>query len=142
LRVLAGDAPMEKLEPAASGAIELKQGDVIEETAEIVNPQDRTHVAISLPLPAGFEPLNPNIATAPREAQPSAPPTLPPSWTSYGDDRVFYAYDVLPKGNYRFAFRAKAQTAGSFTQPQGLVETMYKKGVQGASAGARIEIGK
>jgi hypothetical protein len=142
LRVLAGDVPMEKLEPAASGAIELKQGDVIEETAEIVNPQDRTHVAISLPLPAGFEPLNPNIATAPREAQPSAPPTLSPSWTSFGDDRVFYAYDVLPKGNYRFAFRAKAQTAGSFTQPQGLVETMYKKGVQGASAGARIEIGK
>ena len=141
-RVNPGDAPPSKLEPSDSGVIELKQGDVIEETAELVNPQDRTHVAISLPLPAGFEPLNPNIATAPREARPSTAPTLAPSWTSYGDDLVFYAYDTLPKGNYRFAFRAKAQTVGAFTQPSGVVETMYKKGVSGASAGQRIEIAK
>ncbi len=141
-RIKSGDAAPEKLEPNENGVVALKLGDVIEETAELVNPQDRTHVAISLPLPAGFEPLNPNIATAPREAQPSAPPTLAPSWTSFGDDRVFYAYDVLPKGNYRFAFRAKAQTAGAFTQPSAIAETMYKKGVIGASAGVRIEIAK
>jgi uncharacterized protein YfaS (alpha-2-macroglobulin family) len=141
-RVKAGDAAPEKLATGEDGVVRLALGDVVEEVAEVVNPQDRTHVAISLPLAAGFEPLNPNLATAPREAQPSAPPTLAPSWTSYGDDRVFYAYDSLPKGNYRFVFRAKAQTAGAFTQPQGLVETMYKKGVVGTSAGARIEIGK
>jgi len=141
-RVNPGDAPPSRLEPSDSGVIALKQGDVIEETAELVNPQDRTHVAISLPLPAGFEPLNPNIATASREARPSTAPTLAPSWTSYGDDLVFHAYDTLPKGNYRFAFRAKAQTVGAFTQPSGVVETMYKKGVSGASAGLRIEIAK
>ena len=141
-RVPAGGAPPERLEPDQNGVITLKAGDVIEETAELVNPQDRTHVAITLPLPAGFEPLNPNIATAPREAQPSGPPTLAPSWTSFGDDRVFYAYDALPKGNYRFAFRAKAQTAGAFTQPPGMAETMYKKGIIGASAGLRVEMAK
>ena len=141
-RVNPGDAPASRLEPAADGAIALKQGDVIEERVELANPRDRNHVAISLPLPAGFEPLNPNIATAPREAQPLAAPTLAPSWTSYGDDRVFYAYDTLPKGVYRFVFRAKAQTVGAFTQPSGVVETMYEKGVSGASAGLRIEIAK
>jgi hypothetical protein len=141
-RIKGGGVAPEKLEAAENGAIQVKVGEVIEETVELVNPQDRTHVAISLPLPAGFEPLNPNIATAPREAQPSSAPTLAPTWTSLGDDRVFYAYDALPKGNYRFAFRARAQTAGVFTQPPGLVETMYKKGVQGASAGKRVEISK
>ncbi len=140
-RVKNGAAP-ERLEPNAKGAYQVKLGDTIEATAELVNPEDRTHVAISLPLPAGFEPLNPNIATAPREAQPSAAPTLAPSWTRFGDDVVFYAYETLPKGNYRFAFRAKAQTAGVFTQPQGIVETMYKKGVRGMSAGALVEIAK
>jgi uncharacterized protein YfaS (alpha-2-macroglobulin family) len=99
-------------------------------------------VAISLPLPAGFEPLNPNLATAPAEAQPSAPPTLAPTSVIFGDDRVFYAYDVLPKGNYRFAFRAKAQTVGVFTEPPGLAETMYEKGLQGRSAGRRVEIAR
>ncbi len=131
--------PPEKIDPT-DGAVHVTQGDVIEETAEIVNPEDRTYVAISLPLAAGYEPLNPNIATAPAEAQPSFAPTLPPSWVAFGDDRVLYAYDVLPKGAYRFAIRLRAQTAGVFTQPGALVETMYKKGVRAMSAGARVEI--
>lgn len=131
--------PPEKLDPA-NGVIHVAQGDVTEETAEVVNPEDRTYVAISLPLAAGYEPLNPNIATAPAEAQPSSAPTLTPTWVSYGDDRVLYAYDSLPKGNYRFAFRLKAQIAGAFTQPPALVETMYRKGLRGASSGVRVEI--
>jgi len=139
-RVKNGAAP-EKLE-ATDGVLRVKQGDVIEETAEVVNPEDRTYVAISLPLAAGYEPLNPNIATAPAEAQPSSAPTLAPTWVSFGDDRVFYAYDSLPKGNYRFAFRLRAQTAGAYTQPPALAETMYKKDLRGASAGARVEIVK
>ncbi|RTL90082.1 MAG: alpha-2-macroglobulin [Hyphomicrobiales bacterium] len=139
-RVKSGATP-EKLD-AASGAIHVTQGDVIEETAEVVNPEDRTYVAISVPLAAGYEPLNPNIATAPAEAQPSSAPTLAPTWVSYGDDRVLFAYDSLPKGNYRFAFRLKAQTAGAYTQPPATVETMYKKGLLGASAGARVDIAK
>lgn len=137
---IAKDAPPEKLEAGADGAVHVKIGDVIEETIDVVNPQDRTHVAIALPLAAGFEPLNPNLATAPAEAQPSSPPTLTPTWTSFGDDRVFYAYDQLPKGNYRFTYRVRAQVAGSFTQPAGLVETMYQKGLQGFSAGAQVVV--
>jgi uncharacterized protein YfaS (alpha-2-macroglobulin family) len=139
-RIKSGQAP-EKLE-ASDGVLRVAQGDVVEETAEVVNPEDRTYVAISLPLAAGYEPLNPNIATAPAEAQPSSAPTLAPTWVNYGDDRVLYAYDSLPKGNYRFDFRLRAQTAGSYTQPPALVETMYKKGLRGASEGARVEIVK
>jgi uncharacterized protein YfaS (alpha-2-macroglobulin family) len=140
-RLRKADAPMEKI-AAEDGVVTLAVGDVVEETAELVNPQDRTHVAISLPLPAGFEPLNPALATAPAEAQPSFAPTLAPTSVSFGDDRVFYAYDALPKGNYRFAFRAKAQIAGAFTEPPGVVETMYKKGVRASSAGRRVVIAK
>jgi uncharacterized protein YfaS (alpha-2-macroglobulin family) len=141
-RVKDAKAAPELLSPGEDGVVKLSVGDVIEETAELVNPEDRTHVAITFPIAAGFEPLNPNIATAPAEAQPSAAPTLAPTSVSFGDDRVFYAYDSLPKGNYRFAWRLRAQTAGSFTEPPGLVETMYKKGVQGLSAGSRVEIAK
>ena len=133
--------PPQKID-LSDGVLQMKQGDLIEETAEVVNPEDRTHIAISLPLAAGYEPLNPNIATAPAEAQPSFAPTLQPSWVSFGDDRVFYAYDSLPKGTYRFAFRLRAQTTGAYTQPPALVEAMYKKGLRATSAGARVEIGK
>jgi uncharacterized protein YfaS (alpha-2-macroglobulin family) len=141
-RVPEGDAPPERIAPADDGAFHLKSGDVVEEIVEVVNPQDRAHVAISLPLAAGLDPLNPKLANAPRAAAPSIGPTLEPTWTAFNDDRVFYAYDVLPKGNYRFAFRARALVAGAFTQPPGEAETMYQAGLHGASAGRRIIIAK
>lgn len=141
-RVLQGGAPLERLVPEADGSFRVTIGDVIEEVVELANPEDRTHVAITLPLAAGLEPLNPHVATAPAEATPSAGPTLAPTWTSFGDDRVFYAYDRLPKGHYRFVFRLRAQVAGSFTQPPGEAETMYQVGVYGASAGQRLVIAR
>ncbi len=106
-RVPAG-GPMERLTPDADGAVNLAVGEVVEEAAEVVNPEDRTHVAIRLPLAAGMEPLNPNLATAAAEATPSTGLTLQPTWVSFQDDHVLYAYDRLPKGNYRFFFRTRA----------------------------------
>jgi uncharacterized protein YfaS (alpha-2-macroglobulin family) len=141
-RVPAGGAPPERIVPDADGVLKLTVGDVVEEVVEVVNPDDRSHVAIALPLAAGLEPLNPALATAPAEATPSAGPTLQPSWVSFGDDQVFYAYDSLPKGNYRFVFRTRALIPGSFTQPPGEAETMYQAGIYGASAGQRIVIAR
>lgn len=139
-RVPVGDAPMERLSPEADGAIKLTSGDVVEELAEVVNPEDRTLIAIRLPLAAGLEPLNPNLATAPAEATPSAGPSLAPTYVAFGDDSVLYVYDRLPKGTYRFRFRSRAATPGSFTQPPGEAEMMYRDAIHGASAGARIDV--
>ncbi|MGV1760213.1 alpha-2-macroglobulin [Rhizobium sp. A22-96] len=141
-RVAAGDAPLEKLAPDANGTIALKVGDVLEERVELVVSEDRTHVALTMPLAAGLDPLNPNIATAPAEATPAAASTLPSDWVSYGDDQVFSASDRLPKGNYTFAYRMRALIPGSYTQPQALAETMYQKGVQGTSAAVQIVVAK
>ncbi|TBY51352.1 alpha-2-macroglobulin [Rhizobium leguminosarum] len=141
-RVPAGNAPLEKLIPDAKGAIQLKVGDVSEERVELVVSEDRTHVALTLPLAAGLDPLNPNIATAPAEATPAIAPSLPTDWVSYGDDQVFCASERLPKGNYTFAYRTRALIPGSYTQPQAFAETMYQKGVQGTSAAVQIVVAK
>ncbi|QND48095.1 alpha-2-macroglobulin [Rhizobium lusitanum] len=141
-RVPAGNAPLEKLTPDSNGTIQLKVGDVLEERVELVVSEDRTHVALTLPLAAGLDPLNPNIATAPAEATPAIASTLPADWTSYGDDQVFCASDRLPKGNYTFAYRTRALIPGSYTQPQAFAETMYQKGVQGTSAAVQIVVAK
>ncbi|MDR9759820.1 MG2 domain-containing protein [Rhizobium redzepovicii] len=141
-RVPAGNAPLEKLIPDAKGAIQLKVGDVLEERVELVASEDRTHVALTLPLAAGLDPLNPNIATAPAEATPAIAPSLPTDWVSYGDDQVFCASERLPKGNYTFAYRTRALIPGSYTQPQAFAETMYQKGVQGTSAAVQIVVAK
>ncbi|HEY3848581.1 MAG TPA: alpha-2-macroglobulin family protein, partial [Acetobacteraceae bacterium] len=141
LRVPDGGAPMAALTPGADGVVRLANGDVVEETAELVNPEARTMVAVVLPIAAGLEPLNPNLATAPAEATPSAGPTLAPTYTAFADDSVLYVYESLPAGTYRFRFRARAGTAGGFTEPPGTAEMMYRQGVYGASAGLRVMIG-
>jgi uncharacterized protein YfaS (alpha-2-macroglobulin family) len=139
-RVPAGGGPLERLSPGADGAIHLAAGDVVEEQAELVNPEDRVHVAMLLPIAAGLEPLNPNLATAPAEAVPSDANSPAPDWTNYGDDGLRAVWTTLPRGNARVVFRLRAQVAGSFTQPPGEAETMYRPGIYGMSAGARLII--
>jgi alpha-2-macroglobulin len=120
--------------------IKLTLGDTVEDSVDLVNPIDRYHVAIAIPLAAGMEPLNPEIKTAPPEAKPSAPPTMAPSYVAFLDDEVRYFYDVLPKGTYDFHFRSKASVPGRFTQPAAHAELMYDSMVSGHGPGALVTI--
>ena len=134
--------PMQKIEPGPDGAIHLNVGDVVEEVDELVNPELRDQVALRLPLAAGMEPLNPNLATATAEAQPSAAPTLAPSWASYRDDEVTVVYLTLPSGTYTFRTRMRATIVGSFTEPPASAEMLYHLGTSGSSAGERVVVAK
>jgi uncharacterized protein YfaS (alpha-2-macroglobulin family) len=115
-------------------------GDVIEEHLQVVNPETRNYVAITVPLAAGMEPLDPALATAPPEAKPSSPPTLAPSYVAFLDDRVSYFYDTLPTGTYDFYFRTKAAVPGTFIQPAAQAVMMYDDAITGGGAGAMIKI--
>ena len=134
-------APPQRLALAEPGkTLHFAIGDVIEEHLRVVNPKDRHFVAVVVPLAAGFEPLNPALATAPPEAKPANALTLKPTYAAYLDDQVGFYYDTLPKGTFDFYFRVRAATEGSFLQPAGRAEMMYDGSVQGNSAGARIEV--
>lgn len=138
---IAPNEPEEKTALAAAGTTQtLSVGDVVEERLQVVNPKDRHYVAIVLPLAAGLEPLNPNLATAPPEARPSRGLTRAPSYVAWLDDRVAFYYDTLPAGTYDFAFRSRATTPGRFVQPPALAEMMYDANVRATSFGARIEV--
>ncbi len=132
--------PMVTLEPGSDGAIHLSVGDVVEEVDELVNPEERAQVAMRLPLPAGLEPLNPALATATADAQPSAGPTLAPSYASYGDDEVVAVWLRLATGTYTMRTRLRATTPGSFTEPPATTEMLYQLGVTGSTAGARVVV--
>ena len=134
--------PMERVEPYVDGRIHLKVGDVIEEVDEVVTPDDRTNVALRLPLAAGMEPLNAALANAPADATPSAGPSLAPSWSSYGDDEVQHVFLTLPRGTVTLRGRMRATIPGSFTQPPALAEMLYRPGVSGSTAGARVVVEK
>jgi hypothetical protein len=124
----------------AGGTITLSQDTVLEEHVTVVNFADAPFVAVSVPLAAGFEPLNPNLAGAPREATPLGRLTAQPSYSVYADDRVVFYYDSLPKGTYNFSFRVRASFTGSFAQPPARAELMYDLDVHGKSNGTEIRI--
>ncbi len=137
---VAPSAPLARIDPGADGAIRLQVGDVVEEVAELATPEDRAHVALRLPLAAGMEPLNPNLANAPAEAAPSAGPTLAPSYVASGDDEVLQVWLSLPRGTVTVRQRLRATVPGSYTLPPGMAEAIYKPGVDGSTGGTRVVI--
>lgn len=115
-------------------------GTVVEEHVRVVSFEPSAYVAVQIPLAAGFEPLNPALATSGPEAQPQGRNTADPSYSSYGDDQVVLFFDQLPSGTHDFYFRVRADFEGTYTQPPALVERMYEESVYGASDGARVRI--
>ena len=134
--------PMTRLDPEPDGAFHLAVGDVVEEVDELATPEDRAHVALRTPLPAGLEPLNPNLATAPAEAAPSAGPTLAPSYAAYNDDEVLQVWLTLPKGTVTTRTRLRATTPGAYTQPPATAEMLYLPGTDGSTQGQRIVVAR
>lgn len=141
LKLIAADQPLKhQVIDKAGQQLSLQIGDIIEEHVEVVNVEDRTYVAVVVPLAAGMEPMNPQLATAPAEAKPQGILTLTPSYANYADDQVVFYYDSLPKGNYHFYFRTRASIEGSFIQPPAYAELMYEQAVNGNSAGAKVTV--
>ncbi len=118
----------------------VKLGQIIEEHIEVTNAQEHSFVAIEVPLAAGMEPMNPNLATSPEIASPSRALSLSPSYSAYLDDRVVFYYDLLPKGTYHLSFRTRASTEGSFIQPPARAEMMYRETTYGNSEGVRVVV--
>ncbi|MBI4350836.1 MAG: alpha-2-macroglobulin [Elusimicrobia bacterium] len=133
------DAPPVKFPLTEAGTTQtFAVGDVVEEHVQVVNPKERHYVAVSAPLAAGMEPLNPDLRTAAPEAAPAGNKTLSPPDLSYQDDQAAFYYNVLPAGTYDFYFRTRATVAGTFIQPGAKAEMMYDAAVFGLSNGAKV----
>ena len=124
----------------AGESIDIIIGTIIEEHIMVINPHDSEFVAITLPFAAGLEPMNPNLDTSSKDAQPVGKTTIIADYILLKDDQVTYYFDHLPKGTYDFYIRTRATTMGSFTQPAAKIEKMYQQSVYGRSAGMRINV--
>ena len=134
-----GEPPV--VRPVTAGeTFELEMGTIVEEHIRVVNPEVRHYVAVAAPFAAGLDPMNPNLATAPKAAKPAGTMTLVSDYAQYQDDQVIFYFDTLPKGTYDFYFRLKASIAGNFVHPPAKAEMMYKETVRGRSDGTRISI--
>jgi uncharacterized protein YfaS (alpha-2-macroglobulin family) len=118
-----------------------KIGDLVKVRVRIVNPDRRRYVAVSDPLPSGFEAVNARLAT---ERDISA---IEPLWMQWDhrvlrDERTDWFIDDLEQGERTLEYVIRATHAGSFTAAPTHVEEMYTPHVMGHAASTMLTVTK
>ena len=133
-----------------------KAGELVRIVLRFKLTKERRYVAVTDPLPAGFEPVESWFATTARElaraqddqSDPDEPDEGWRWWWERGgfdrverhDDRVLLFATRLSEGTHVFSYIARATTAGTFRTAPAHAEEMYEPEVFGRTATAVIEV--
>jgi uncharacterized protein YfaS (alpha-2-macroglobulin family) len=107
----------------------VKVGDVVKVKLTLTTTKMTHYVAISDPLPSGFEPVNTKLATERGDI-------AEPYWGFWNhrdlrDERADWFVDNLGAGTYHVEYAIRATHAGSFVVPPSHAEEMYTPSVMG-----------
>ena len=136
-------------EPGQPGADHFKRGQVVRASIALVVPEARYNVVLEDHVPAGFEPVNFNLADADRTLLDLVRPEddegtgRPRFWYDHQEiwpDRVAVYIDYLPPGVYTFNYLARAATIGRYLTPGPRAEEMYAPENAGRGAGHIIVV--
>jgi uncharacterized protein YfaS (alpha-2-macroglobulin family) len=131
------------------GTWRIKAGAQVRVRLTMIAPARRYHVALVDPLPAGFEALNPALATTgaiPRDPKENAGN---PYWwwqrtwyehQNMRDERVEAFASLLWEGVHSYVYVARATTPGVFVVPPTKAEEMYHPETFGRGASERVVI--
>jgi uncharacterized protein YfaS (alpha-2-macroglobulin family) len=138
--------------PAATS---FKAGDLVRITLTLQLTKERRFVAVTDPLPAGFEPVESWFATsaASLAREQDAQGDVSDDWTQWWrrggfdyverhDDRVQLFATRLSEGRHVFSYIVRATTSGTFRTAPAHAEEMYEPEVFGRTATAMIEVRK
>jgi uncharacterized protein YfaS (alpha-2-macroglobulin family) len=130
----------------AEGVWHIKAGARVRVRLTMVTPARRYHVALVDPMPAGLEPMNPDLATTgsiPQDPNYGSATSWRESSAWYGhqnlrDDRAEAFASLLAEGVYKYTYVARATTPGNFVVPPPKAEEMYHPETFGRGASDRI----
>jgi uncharacterized protein YfaS (alpha-2-macroglobulin family) len=135
----------------AKGVWHVKAGARVRVTVTLVSRSAQTHVVLSDPLPAGLEPLNPALATTPKDLSGAQNDggAVPLSWwnpTWYDhqdlrDDRADAFATYLPGGVYTYSYLALATTPGRFVVPPANAKQIYAPETFGRTGTDHVVVG-
>jgi alpha-2-macroglobulin len=127
-----------------SGTWHIKAGARVRVHLTMVADNRRYHVALTDPLPAGLEIVNPELAvsgSAPQDAVKGGSQTSPYWWwgpwyefQNLRDERAEAFTSLLWEGVYQYNYIARATTPGTFVVPPAKAEEMYSPEVFGRSS--------
>jgi uncharacterized protein YfaS (alpha-2-macroglobulin family) len=135
-------------------ATSFKAGDLVRVTLRFSLTQERRYVAVTDPLPAGFEPVESWFATTASDLAKAQDDQGEPEdrrwrfWWERGgfdhverhDDKVLLFGTRLSEGEHEFSYIVRATTAGTFRTAPAHAEQMYEPEVFGRTATTTIEV--
>ncbi|HMF60700.1 MAG TPA: hypothetical protein VK595_10025, partial [Vicinamibacterales bacterium] len=134
-------------------ATSFKAGDLVRVTLTFALTKERRFVAVTDPLPAGFEPVESWFASTARSlaTEQDRQPEQDGNWMSWWqrggfdhverrDDRVELFATRLSEGIHSFTYIVRATTAGTFRTAPARAEEMYAPEIFGRTATAIIEV--
>ena len=122
-------------------------GDIVSVTVTLIAPTNRHQVLVEVPIPAGTEPIDPNLATESEESTgptgtldgPSSPYWYwfqwRPTHVDVRDDRVAFYITWLREGTVEFTFQVRATIPGEYKVLPAFTEQMYFTDIWGRSSG-------
>jgi uncharacterized protein YfaS (alpha-2-macroglobulin family) len=131
------------------GTWRVKLGSRVRVRLAMVAQGRRYHVALVDPIPAGFEPMNPALATTgtiprdPKAQSSSVPWWWASAWYEHQnmrDERVEAFTSLLYGGVYDYSYVTRATTPGDFVVPPPKAEEMYDPETFGRGPGDRVII--
>jgi hypothetical protein len=136
---------------APANATTFKAGDLVRVTLTLDLTKERRYVAVTDPLPAGFEPVDTSLATTSAtdiERETAGNEASWRQWWARGgfehverrDDRVLLFATRLSAGTHTYSYLARATTAGTFRTGPARAEEMYEPEVFGRTASVVIEV--
>ncbi|HWN86388.1 MAG TPA: hypothetical protein VNN99_14590, partial [Vicinamibacterales bacterium] len=138
---------------AGAAGTSFKAGDLVRVTIRLSLTQERRYVAVTDPLPAGFEPVESWFATTAgdlaraQDDQGAADEDYRFWWQHGGfehverhDDRVQLFATRLSEGEHEFSYIVRATTAGTFRTAPTHAEEMYEPEVFGRTATTTVEV--
>jgi hypothetical protein len=128
------------------GIWRVSAGSRVRVTVTMTAPSRRLHVALTDPLPAGWEPVNPELRGGEPDAAPGRPRPMgrvywPGTWWEHQnlrDDRAEAFAPLLAAGVYTYSYVARATTPGLFIVPPPRAEEMYSPETFGRGATERV----
>ena len=142
----------------ADGGWRIKAGARVRVRLTMVATSRRYHVALVDPMPAGFEALNPSLATTsniPRDDKQTGVVAFGSRSVGYGwwwrrpqwfehqnlrDERAEAFTSLLWEGVYKYSYVARATTPGEFVVPPAKAEEMYHPETFGRGKTDRVRI--
>ena len=132
-------------QPLEGPSMAVRQGEQLKIELSVDVPAWMTYVVVDDPVPAGIEPVNPDLATASglaadeiEAASPAYP--YPFYYRALRFDAVRFHADEVAAGHYKLAWIGQAVATGEFAVGETHVERMYEPDVFGNGVAVRLKV--